>query len=329
MKNLNATVSFSQQCFLSGILLFSSFNTFALNDETRLAKEQLLRQLNQVEKVKPTLYFENNVFRLFGEHNTDLLREKSELLAAVDIFDENFGPSPKLDVTLMNSQMNLLQVDTSETSEHFLGFLSYQGLAKSQNIKQGTTAKKSEKYNILAHEACHKLLMNQVDEKGLKAESNGHMVYGHALLPDWFDEMAAVMCENQALTKMRLAEEIDSFIPFADFFVMENPAFTMVKEQAMKMMQQQRKKSNSKDGSFVMTLNVDDNNAQLSHQFYQQSALFGHFLIENLGRQIFKRLTQEFVHKNDVSAWLLQQLSLNNLAELDVIFKQFYQDNRL
>jgi hypothetical protein len=212
MRNLKSTIRFSQQCFISGLLLFFTCNAFAVSDEITLAKEKLLQQLSQEKKVQPTLYFENNKLRLFGEKNTDLLKEKSELLTAVDVFDENFGSSPKFDIALMNNQMSLLQLDTSAMSDQYLGFMSYQGLGQSQKIDSSNTAKKFEKYNIIAHEACHKLLIHQVEDKGLRAESNGELVYGHGLLPDWFDEMAAVMCENQILADMRLTDDIDNFI---------------------------------------------------------------------------------------------------------------------
>lgn len=325
MRNLKSTIRFSQQCFLSGVLLLSTCNAFALNDEVALAKEKLLQQLTQGQKIQPTLYFENSKLRIFGENNSDLLREKSELLTAVNVFDENFGSSPKLDIALMNNQMGLLQLDTSAMSDQYLGFMSYQGLGQSQKKEPSNHATKFEKYNIIAHEACHKLLIHQVEDKGLKAESNGELVYGHGLLPDWFDEMAAVMCENQALTDMRLTGDMDDFIPFEDFFVMENPAFTLLKEQMNRMMQQQLKKTNDKKTTVAMVVNLDDENAQLSSLFYQQSALFHHFLSEKLGREIFKQLTQKFINKADVTAWLLQELSLDNSAELDVMFKRFYQ----
>lgn len=324
MKNLKGTIRFSQECFISGVLLlFSACNAFAVSDEIALAREKLLQQLTQGKKVQPTLYFENNKLRLFGEKNTDLLREKSELLTAVDIFDKNFGPSPKLDVALMNSQMNLFQLDKSNMSDQYLGFMSYQGLVNNQ----GMSAQQSDKYNPLAHEVCHMLLINQIKEKGLNAEVNGQMSYGHGLLPDWFDEMSAVICENQALSEMRKTNVIEDYIPFDEFFIMENPAFTMVKEQVSRMMEQQRKNSNNKGGDFAAVLDIDfdDNSSQLSLLFYKQVALFRHFLIEKLGAEIFKRLTEEFVQKTDVSAWLLQELSLNNLAELDVMFAHFYQ----
>jgi len=319
MKNLKSTLHFSQQCFISGVLLFSTCNAFALSDQITLAKEKLIQQLNQGVKVQPTLYFENNKLRLFGEKNTDLLREKSELLTAIDIFDDNFGPSTKLDVALMNSQMGLFQLDKRELSDQLLPFLSYQGLVNNEGIE----ANKADKYNIIAHETCHMLLINQVEKKGLKYKSNGEMSYGHGLLPDWYDEMAAVICENQALNDMRLTSDIQNFIPFDKFFIMENPAFTMIKEKMKKMMQQQGKSNNN--GSLVVAIEVDDNDGQLPVQFYQQVALFHHFLSEKLGSEIFKRLTRKFVQKADVSAWLLKELSLENVAELDVMFKQYHQ----
>ncbi len=335
MKNTNNAARFGHQYLVSslitGILALSTFNAHALGDEISLSKEQLLQQFNRMEKIQPTLYFENNTLRIFGENSTDLSREKAELLIAADIFKENFGSSPKLDVALMNNQMNLLQLDTSKVSKKYIGFMSYQGL---QGLAHGTktdemTEKKLEKYNILAHEVCHKLLMNKLEDEGLKSESNGQLSYGHALLPDWFDEMAAIMCENRALTEMRLADDMESFIPFDEFFVMENPAFTSIKEQMNKLIAQKLKNDSDKNQTTIMVQKLDGNDEQLASRFYQQSALFHYFLTEKLGDQIFKRLTKQFVLKADVQAWLLEQLTLNNVTELNAMFKQFSQKDIL
>jgi len=326
MKNRKKRIKSSHQCLISGVLILSSLSAGAFSDEKTLSRDKLLQQFNQTKKVQPTLYFENDSLRIFSENNTDLLREKSELLHALDIFEKNFGPSPKIDIALMNSQMSLIQLDTRKISDLYLSFMSYQGIAQSPKMGSiGTN--KVEKYNILAHEACHKLLINQVDEKGLKAKQRNELTYGHAMLPDWFDEMAAIMCENQALSEMRLSNDIDSFIPFKEFLDMENPAFTSIKDQMNRLVKQQLELSNDKKQTTVMSVELDETDNELAFLFYQQAALFRHFLTEKLGHQIFKRLTQQFVQGADVNAWLLQQLSLNDSVQLDVAFKRFYQKN--
>jgi len=78
----------------------------------------------------------------------------------------------------------------------------------------------------------------------------------------------------------------------------------------------------------VMSVELDETDNESAFLFYQQAALFRHFLTEKLGHQIFKRLTQQFVQGADVNAWLLQQLSLNDSVQLDAAFKRFYQKNR-
>jgi len=324
MKNTQRTIQPRHQCLIFGALLLSSLSACALSDEMTLSQEKLLQQFNLTKKIKPTLYFENSSLRLFSENSTELIREKSELLDALDIFDKNFGASPKMDIALMNSQMSLIQLDTSKISERFLSFMSYQGIAQSPKMGSINT-NKVEKFNILAHEACHKLLINQVEEKGLKSKRGNELTYGHAILPDWFDEMAAIMCENQALSEMRLSNNIDTFIPFEKFLDMENPAFTSIKKQMNRLVKQQRALSNDKKQTTVMAVTLDEADNEQALLFYQQAALFRHFLQNKFGVKIFKQLTQKFVEGADVNKWLLQELSLKQLAQLDTEFKNFYQ----
>lgn len=298
-------------------------------------KEMLLQQLSQGSKVKPTLYYANDELRLFGEESSDLAREKNELLAALSIFKKNFGSAPPLDVALMNNSMNLLRLDSSNITDGYLGLVSYEGLSKMMAAGH-SSATKVGKYNVLAHEACHKLLINQVNDKGLPAKNNGQLGYGHSALPDWFDEMAAIICENEALTGMRLAGLNDKFIPFSEFFTLENPAFTQVKMQMQQIMMMQKKLMANKAASNGVTIKVfdssefDDKAIQKTTTFYLQTALFHRFLSEKLGSQVFKNITTEFVQGHNVEHWILNQLVLKNTEQLDATFKAFvrnYQDN--
>ena len=86
-------------------LISCSFVAIADDKPAIPSKETLLKQFASMEKLETPLYYENESIRLFGEKNSDLRREKHELLSAVEIFGRNFGAVGSLDVVLVNNQI--------------------------------------------------------------------------------------------------------------------------------------------------------------------------------------------------------------------------------
>ena len=90
--------------------------------------------------------------------------------------------------------------------------------------------KKMQKQNIIGHELCHTLLTDHAELKGLRL-TEGVVAYGHDRLPDWFDEISAIMSDNKKLSEMKQRAWEKNIIPFSDFFVMENPAMQLIRNQ--------------------------------------------------------------------------------------------------
>ncbi|MBL4940850.1 MAG: hypothetical protein JKY81_04215 [Colwellia sp.] len=331
MKYPNNFIAVSQGLICT-VLMSYSVISIAYQDIETMTKKTLLQQLTKDKKIKPKLYFENESLRLFGEKSSNLSREKTEILDALLIFDKNFGSTSRLDVALMNSQLHLMRLDSTQFNDNYFAFLSHQGQL-SATKKVDINEEKLNKANILAHEVCHKLLINKVDEKGLRKKSNadetGRLGYGHSLLPDWFDEMAAVICENQYLKTDRLSDLTGDFIPFSQYLNMEHPVMAQQQEQIKalmaKMKQQLKQKSTEKkdDTHYVMVMDISeaDESSRLAVKFYSQTALFSQFLEKKFGNNIFKTLTEKFVQGINVEHWIIKQLALKNTEQLDAMFK--------
>jgi hypothetical protein len=77
----------------------------------------------------------------------------------------------------------------------------------------------------LAHEACHTFVAGYADQLGAGRPTLSRG-YGHGTLPDWFDEMAATLCESAASRDRRRAQlraNLDARLPLAEFTRMEHP----------------------------------------------------------------------------------------------------------
>lgn len=77
----------------------------------------------------------------------------------------------------------------------------------------------------LAHEACH-LYVAAFARRVADAPTRGGRAYGHAALPDWYDESIATLCESSASRAARRRHLLDSEerrIPLSRFMRMPHP----------------------------------------------------------------------------------------------------------
>jgi hypothetical protein len=283
------------------------------------------------EKIKPELHYNNKSLRIFGENSVDLTVEKEEALAGITIFNKYFGEASLQSVVLMDSPLKLMMLDTSNIGEDYMSFLTYEGLANftkrlGEEIPRSDTQEKMQKQNIIAHELCHKLLTDYVELKGLPV-TKGVEAYGHDRLPDWFDEIAAIMCENKKSSQIKQRAWLKNIIPFSDFFVMENPAMQLIRNQMAQqtlLAKQKGVKSTFEDQPILLISSDETDKADISGPaFYAQTAMFRFFLLHFIGDQVFKDLTTELVQGNDASQWILKQLNLKNSKQLDIKFKEY------
>lgn len=147
------------------------------------------------------------------------------------------------------------------------------------------------------------------------AAGGGHGYGGWA--PDWLDETAAVLLENEILTQRRRKAfkemNLEDFYPLDTFLTMEHPA--------LKSAQALKEKFGNKDGegdSRAIILTGEDAEEFLKTSgksdpanFYTQARGFADFIIERTGdEQIFAKLAQHLSEGKSFESWLSQTDSL-------------------
>lgn len=90
--------------------------------------------------------------------------------------------------------------------------------------RQRAAAQFRAESKTLGHEVCHQLVAGIAD-RAARGDRPARG-YGHPALPDWFDEMAATLCESDAARERRhayLRAHPELRIPLAEFARMEHP----------------------------------------------------------------------------------------------------------
>jgi len=161
--------------------------------------------------------------------------------------------------------------------------------------------------SALRHEIGHLLLMRAFPTAQDGDASGGMHGYGGGL-PDWLDETAAVLMEDEAMSqrrrerlRQRLACDHGSLPPLARFFVMEHPLAGVVRERFSSH------DANAGSGSRVLMLSggAAGELAEQGAVFYEQSRALADFLIESSGdAAIFGHIAQALAAGGDMAAWL-------------------------
>jgi len=155
----------------------------------------------------------------------------------------------------------------------------------------------------VAHELCH---FHLTEAFGLhRAEGSGGGHYG-GTAPDWMDEAAAVMCENDAVAGPREAALVrlaasSGLAPLADFLTMDHPLNSTV--QAL------RESGRVGEGVNVMSSDelaaIRGQGAMNPVDFYTQALGFARFLIETTGEEtILGHIASAFSIGDDFETFL-------------------------
>lgn len=133
--------------------------------------------------------------------------------------------------------------------------------------------------------------------------------------PDWLDEMAAVLAENDLLTQSRRKHlsELDfsdselSFYPLEEYFTMEHPMAESA--QAMAARQREARGSGESKVEIQALVVTDDELEEFEGRdpsvFYTQSRAIADFLISRTGNErIFAEITSHIIGGGSVGSWL-------------------------
>jgi hypothetical protein len=131
--------------------------------------------------------------------------------------------------------------------------------------------------------------------------------------PDWLDEMAAVLMENEALTQGRITglnavsenQDFSKMWPLEGYFTMVHPAF----EQARAMIAARQKTAEGRAQGNVVILSREDLDARddgrSAAMFYSQSRGFADYMIEATGdEQVFAEIAKHIAAGGNMIGWL-------------------------
>lgn len=197
----------------------------------------------------------------------------------------------------------------------------------SMTAQQGDSNQETED-GALAHELSHMWFISQYWPEDF-APGNTPATYGGPGA-DWLDEMAAVLSENDYLTKRRwkhfseiaVFDNINGFYPLTDFFTMAHP-----------MAQKREPRADAADDSIEIQVKVmtRDEIANMEGRdptiFYTQSRVFADFMIETSGNErIFADITTHLIANGSMETWLNEEGKKQSLPTSVTQLNNIWQD---
>jgi PDZ domain len=156
----------------------------------------------------------------------------------------------------------------------------------------------------LSHEACHNYVAGYAEDLpgGRRGAADA---YGHAALPDWFDEMAATLCESpasQARRRAHLRANLHQRIPLAELARMEHPLAANRLVRVIEL-------GDGFKGSPVQVIGREQLQRALRGSpdamlFYSQALSLGEFLFERGGTPALQALARRLNAGDDLDAAL-------------------------
>jgi hypothetical protein len=140
--------------------------------------------------------------------------------------------------------------------------------------------------------------------------------------PDWLDEMAAVLLENDALTigrnnglKEAAKNNFKTMWPLEEYFTMTHPAF----EQTRKIIEARQQAANGGAQNGVLILSADElakrEDGRQPVMFYAQSRGFADYMIEKSGNErIFANIATFIAKNGSIDEWLSEYSGKYHIA---------------
>lgn len=191
---------------------------------------------------------------------------------------------------------------------------------------------------VLAHELGHMFFIRSFwpEEDMSIVEPNPAQINRYAGPgPDWLDEMAAVLMENEVLTASRTtllssmsdADDFSDMWDMATYFNMTHPAF----EQARRLIAARQNTAEGRARGGVVILSREDAAANSDGRnpvmFYSQSRGFADYMIEKTGNErIFADIARYVAAGNGMVEWLAAEGHVYELpTTLDTLEQNFKQ----
>jgi hypothetical protein len=276
-------------------------------DAAIAAQLKALEEASSKEKITAHLVTESTGYRLWTSvDNLDSSWQQS-LDEAHAVFANALENAPSLDIVLLNDATELGRVDKSLLNEGAL-------ILPLDIIEKKSVSKRATTQAVVAHETCHKWLINLANARGIEKPESTIPVpsYGHGGLPDWFDEAIAVICETGEVAASRFTNEFTP-IPLHAFLTMDHPLYAQIKQKIMAATQK------NSEFNVLKVKGVGDN----SIDFYVQAAWFTRFLKSTIGKDALRQILSEFATGNAIDSFLLKSLDEEQLSAVNTRFVEF------
>ncbi len=221
----------------------------------------------------------NDHYHLWVPINYQAQQEIIELNRAVAVFQRSFDMHfQPLQVVLFHDVKDI----------EYTGWQKFKGqtvLPFMTNINNLSTDINVSK--AIGHEACHLFLTSIADQKITHKSDQAN--YGHASMPDWFDEAVAVSCEGPELQKKRRQHfaKLEKKTSLQKFVTQAHPLMAGLQSSFKDMYNKKTENGDDKQGMKIITLKLDDNDAQASENldktaaFYSMAAHVGQWMNKN------------------------------------------------
>jgi len=204
-------------------------------------------------------------------------------------FEGFFGTEPpRIAVVLFEHPEHVAEYDFEPLRERgmmALPWLTDEALLAAARRALGPLATRAElPVRALSHEACHMYLVSYVSELVGYDDPNERLAalegpsYGDPLMPDWFDEAAALLCEPEEMGEERRAamrREVDNRIPLAEFFQQDHPS----------AQQTARPRGDAAAPDRGPRITIERRERSAPDLFYSQALSVAEFLVDRPGRQ--------------------------------------------
>lgn len=191
----------------------------------------------------------------------------------------------------------------------------------------------------LTHELGHLWFMAAFENASLDRPVAGHGYGGWA--PDWLDETAAILMENETLTQARREAFTkmtdDQLYPLRDYLAMEHPAAKTAKKLTQTYGGSDKDGSAGTGESRAIFLTGAEAEAFLGQaqdhdpvRFYTQTRGFIDFLTDQTNNpRLFGEIAAHLAGGDSFESWLVKRNDLpNELAELEILWRNWIISKR-
>ena len=303
MKNFKIRILLNKSILTCILMLsFSGFSQKSATKAVSLTKAEKTDKIIELEKSLNATVYKSNYGFIISNNKTTAEFMANQYYKAYTNFVKYFLNKPPIGAiidspSISNEDINILRDLGVKFQLPFPISVIFNTEKSQKKIK--TIEDPSSHNSAIDHELGHLFLINS-----FMNWQNGSDGYGGPA-PDWLDESAAILNENEYLTKTRR----DDFYSMGHYSLKElvnikHPVPSTNKAELAKKIQELR--AQAKNGSMAANIKIDDKQSQLEiKKFYSNVRMFIDFLkSKTKNPQVFNSITEHLSQGHDFENWL-------------------------